>query len=119
MNATRILNKSQAEAVYSAMCALNKVGGRLVATFEQDGAVHVAETRHSIEIWLAGGGSVESYADQSGFVAAYGLRPQATRAAEMARAMAAVDRTYDIDTIADGQSAVATAFATAYGLQQG
>ena len=30
-----ILNKSQAEAVYSAMCALNNVGGRINATLNE------------------------------------------------------------------------------------
>ena len=75
-----ILNQSQAEAVYSAMCHLNNVGGRLHATLEQDGAVHVRETGQGIQVWinegehLAPGCEVEQYADQSAFATAYGLQ---------------------------------------------
>lgn len=73
---SKILTQSQAKAVYSAMCVLNNVSGGLHATLEQDGAVHVAEVAHGIEVWIAGGGAVENYADQSAFAAAYGLGPE-------------------------------------------
>ena len=43
--ADTILNQSQAEAVYTAMCHLNNVGGHLHATLEQDDGVHVREDR--------------------------------------------------------------------------
>ena len=68
-----ILIQTEAETVYSAMRALNNVGGRLHAMLDQDHKVHVVETDRSIEIWTEGGGPVESYADQSAFAAAYGL----------------------------------------------
>lgn len=67
-----ILNKSQAEAVYSAMCALNNVGGycnelmvgkhdAIVVSYE-DGRVVVF------------GDAIERYSDQSAFASAYGLQ---------------------------------------------
>jgi len=74
-----ILNQSQAEAVYSAMCALNNVGGRVQATFgdrasesvhafEKDcGSVRVVQVRR-YRVVLA-----ENYPNQSAFATAYGL----------------------------------------------
>lgn len=72
--ANLILTPAQAEAVYSAMCALNNVGGRLHARLEQDGAVHVAEYPGRIEVYVANAGPVEFYRDQSAFAATYGLQ---------------------------------------------
>lgn len=73
-----ILNQSQAEAVYSAMCALNNVGNvRLDAFLENhfharemsDGriVVHAASTPGYIA-------QPEIYADQAAFATAYGLQ---------------------------------------------
>lgn len=84
---TKILNQAQAEAVYSAMCALNNVGGRLHATLEQDGAVHVAEVRHGIDVWVANGGPVENYPDQSAFATAYGLQQILPTCSELVQAL--------------------------------
>lgn len=71
-----ILTPAQAEAVYSAMCHLNNVSGRIAATMEEKlrviematGAVYVRE--------LLGGEweTAELYADQSAFATAYGLQ---------------------------------------------
>ena len=73
--AAKILNQTQAEAVYSAMCHLNNVGGRLHATLEQDNGVHVREDRAGeVTVWIVNGGPVEQYPDQSAFATAYGLQ---------------------------------------------
>lgn len=75
-----ILNQAQAEAVYSAMCALNNVGAELKATiytrdsagdymrvYQDGGAVKVVDVLgHSVE-------NREHYDDQAAFAAAYGL----------------------------------------------
>lgn len=74
--ADKILNQSQAEAVYSAMCHLNNVGGRIAVTFGErvrvmemaNGAVHVRQ--HLGGAWEP----AELYADQSAFATAYGLQ---------------------------------------------
>lgn len=77
-----ILNQSQAEAVYSAMCALNNVGGRVDARIPEDGAVVTrvcdtlsGEIHISIENRIVLGSSeiVELHEDQSAFATAYGL----------------------------------------------
>lgn len=68
-----ILSKPQAEAVYSAMCALNNVSGRVFATMsdqrvtEANGCVTVFEYLEGQ--WEPG----ERYASQSAFATAYGL----------------------------------------------
>lgn len=70
---TKILIQSQAEAVYSAMCALNNVSGRLYATLELElGDLDVREYQGG-EIFVSIGGSVERFVDQSAFAAAYRL----------------------------------------------
>mgnify|MGYP000867219322 CR=1 FL=1 len=81
-----ILTKSQAEAVYSAMCALNNVNGIGfgVAFNEQASRVGVREFadtgRVLVERFAFQGNpveqieAVESYADQSAFATAYGLQ---------------------------------------------
>lgn len=70
-----ILTAAQAEAVYSAMCALNNVGGRLrvqltqgknvilVEEFASGGVVVDTKPRHSVEV----------YAGQHAFATAYVL----------------------------------------------
>lgn len=67
-----ILNQSQAEAVYSAMCALNNVGGALSATIE---VIRVEETHSgAVQVWtLDTIDNPERHADQSAFATAYGL----------------------------------------------
>ena len=67
------LNKAQAEAVYSAMCALNNVSGRFSGTivFPDDIAVSCwSEGDFTVSV---GNGVGESYADQATFAAAHGL----------------------------------------------
>lgn len=76
-----ILNQSQAEAVYSAMCHLNNVGMRIGATL--DGAVRVIELpagtvhvrRYIGGEWVDG----ELYGNQTAFATAYGLDTGADR----------------------------------------
>lgn len=80
MPAALILNQSQAEAVYSAMCALNNVKGYgmvgmpvprdsdVQVRWESSGAVEVSKGRHL--------GKREQYANQSAFATAYGLLPR-------------------------------------------
>lgn len=76
-----ILNQAQAEAVYSAMVALNNVGAELKATiftseragnylraYQDGGAVKVVDViGHSIE-------GREHYDNQAAFATAYGLQ---------------------------------------------
>lgn len=69
----KLLNQSQAEAVYSAMCALNNVGGLVDARMENRRVIE-----RSIGIWvyelLEGEWEPgERYASQAEFAAAYGL----------------------------------------------
>lgn len=65
---TKILTQAQAEAVYSAMCALNNVLGSLCCRI--DGI--------RIEAWdvihITDDTRTENYADQPAFAAAYGLQ---------------------------------------------
>ena len=70
-----ILKQSQAEAVYSAMCALNNVGGRINATLNETERV-VERISGSIYVlawidcdWVPR----EHYTDQNAFAEAYGL----------------------------------------------
>jgi hypothetical protein len=65
-----ILNKSQAEAVYGAMCALNNVNARAHVTFE-DGPNIVAMQRHDGAVVVDCRGDTELYDSQSAFAAAY------------------------------------------------
>lgn len=68
-----ILTPAQAEAVYSAMCALNTVGGSLSATIQ---GVRVEETHSgSIQVWtLVNIDRRECHKNQSAFATAYGLQ---------------------------------------------
>ena len=80
MTPTKILNKTQAEAVYSAMCALNNVGARVKATIGDLSieGVNVFEMMSGeVNIAMVGDYDVldsETYADQSAFATAYGLQ---------------------------------------------
>ena len=67
-----ILNKSQAEAVYGAMCALNNVGGRIEKTWI--GRVVVTETHSGVVTVDDPDRDVSAaYDNQADFAAAYGL----------------------------------------------
>lgn len=77
-----ILSQAQAEAVYSAMRALNNVGGRIhVSLPDQDRRIIVREFDFGeISVWGANGedefdmhSTIEGHANQSAFAAAYGL----------------------------------------------
>lgn len=76
-----ILNKSQAEAVYSAVCALSNAGGTLHhMDFPSHGseniAVVVRPSTGTIAVWQECRGlahNVEIHADQSAFAASYSL----------------------------------------------
>lgn len=71
------LNQSQAEAVYSAMCALNNVGGRVFAAM---GDRRVTEAKSCITVFERLEGQWEPrerYASQQEFAAAYGLNSDA------------------------------------------
>jgi hypothetical protein len=70
-----ILNKSEAEAVYSAMCAMNNVNGVALGLY-----IASSRERGGIKIEESYGGSitilsneVEVWKSQSEFAAAYGL----------------------------------------------
>lgn len=69
-----ILNQAQAEAVYSAMCHLNNVGGALSAVYP--GGVRVEETYGgAVQVWtLRESQKTEHYINQSAFATAYGLQ---------------------------------------------
>ncbi len=66
-----ILNQSQAEAVYSAMCALKKVGMRINTC--DDDLVRVAEHPSGVITVYHGDTVREVHAGQSAFATAYGL----------------------------------------------
>lgn len=65
-----ILNRAQAEAVYSAMCALNNVAGR-VRIYLDDGVV-VSESKEG-RVYVMGELGSEVFASQASFATAYGL----------------------------------------------
>lgn len=78
MSTALILNQSQAEAVYSAMCALNNVSARLDCFFWGE-AIHARELpdcRIVIHQTLPGRPAAEPeiHADQSAFATAYSLQ---------------------------------------------
>ncbi len=76
-----ILNASQAEAVYSAMCVLNNVSARIDAFFYAE-AIHVREipdgriVTHRTASGVPGMSVIapEVHASQSAFATAYGLQ---------------------------------------------
>lgn len=67
----KILNQSQAEAVYSAMCALNNVGMRIDANIR---ATRVVEGPGGGVVVFGYAQPTEQYANQSAFATAYGLQ---------------------------------------------
>ncbi|MFY2996295.1 hypothetical protein ACOTH8_23500 [Achromobacter xylosoxidans] len=77
MQSNLILTTAQAQAVYSAMCALNQVG-----VSSGDVVIPATETEHRINVYwnvegvavVFGWGDRQAYADQAAFAAAYGLR---------------------------------------------
>lgn len=74
-----ILNQATAEAVYSAMCALNNVGGKLnadVPGVHPGHSVNVLETHRGVLIRHMSGGAcrnLERHTNQAAFAAAYNL----------------------------------------------
>lgn len=73
----KILNQSQAEAVYSAMCHLNNVGGRIDRIYADGFQVSEAAHTGRVIVQLASNHVTvppEIYTDQSAFAAAYGLQ---------------------------------------------
>jgi len=78
---TKILNQSQAEAVYSAMCHLNNVGARIDVFLDK--AFHAREMADGrVVIYIVPSvtfpgshdAGPEIYADQAAFATAYGLQ---------------------------------------------
>lgn len=84
MNQTKILTKAQAEAVYSAMCALNNVGALADTRVPDNGrTIHITERvmgdGHLIQVYRGDAvgnptGGFEQYDSQSAFATAYGLQ---------------------------------------------
>lgn len=69
-----ILTQAQAEAVYSAMCALNNVGARIAASID-GGENEVCEMHDGTVVIHANFGlTKEQHANQAAFAAAYGLQ---------------------------------------------
>jgi hypothetical protein len=66
-----ILNKDHAEAVYSAMCALNNVSA-ICGEVTLDEGLRV-QWLNGVEVRAGLSGPRESYADQAAFAAAYKL----------------------------------------------
>ena len=81
---SKILSQAQAEAVYSAMCALNNVGGKVDAYVpnlsnpaKKGHLVVVREmgaTAIEVRAGFAEGAEREDYRNQAAFAASYGLR---------------------------------------------
>lgn len=71
MEMTLILNNSQADAVYTAMCALNNVGLTLSASI--DGFTRVEEISGAGVIVYSLDKTPEHYQDQAAFALAYNL----------------------------------------------
>ncbi|CUJ51746.1 hypothetical protein [Achromobacter xylosoxidans] len=75
MDSNLILTPAQAQAVYSAMCALNAVGGKLETTVDEVLVrVGVLTGRVSVVSAFDADDRLEIYDDQDAFAAAYGLR---------------------------------------------
>lgn len=73
-----ILTQSQAEAVYSAMCALSAVGTRHGAEFHIGDWVYVRQLQLSGAVCIENRdvGANERYADKDEFATAYGLQTE-------------------------------------------
>ena len=72
---SNILNKGQAEMIYSAMCALNNVGARLSANVIGKSVLDNIEVRENGvgEVIVFGARDCEIWANQNEFAKAYGL----------------------------------------------
>ena len=68
-----ILAQAQAEAVYSAMCALNNVAGRINCTVQEFITVKETVLGHVYVSHMNREG-LERYEDQAAFATAYGLQ---------------------------------------------
>lgn len=79
MSTSKILAPAQAEAVYSAMCALNNVGVRVECAFTPNKNAHpikIMDTPKGVEVRryiYANAWKGEAYKNQAAFAAAYGL----------------------------------------------
>jgi hypothetical protein len=73
MAATLILTPAQAEAVYSAMCALNNVNGRCVDLAIGDNAAVLVHATGTVTVIRYVTEPAERYASQHEFASAYGL----------------------------------------------
>lgn len=76
MNQTKILTKAQAEAVYSAMCAINNLGesfGEAGFRGSREQELIRVQWLESVTIRAGLTGPREEYDDQSAFATAYGL----------------------------------------------
>ena len=69
--AAKILTTSQADAVYSAMCALNSVSGRVDARMPSG---RVVEGANGVILVTAYGMPSEDYGNQAAFATAYGVQ---------------------------------------------
>lgn len=69
-----ILNQAQAEAVYSAMCALNNVGARISCTVQELILVRETVAGSIYVVSDAPGVAGEHHADQAAFATAYSLQ---------------------------------------------
>jgi hypothetical protein len=76
---TKLLTQAQAEAVYSAMCALNNVGGKVKAEFDNPKGYHTAVFENAfkyvtvVESYFHRKTNEEAYTSQAAFAEAYGL----------------------------------------------
>lgn len=68
-----ILSRAQAEAVYSAMCALNNVGARLDKTTLAGGELYASENDAGRVLVNSLEAGDEAHASQYAFATAYGL----------------------------------------------
>jgi len=72
-----ILTQAQAEAVYSAMCALNNVGADKGSTSFESGrmdGIYVNWHQHVVAIQVGVVGPCEYHSNQAAFATAYGLQ---------------------------------------------
>ncbi len=75
-----ILTKSQAEAVYSAMCALNNVNARCMAELDRKDFLNYKrvverdeDTIYIVNVVVGRANKIENYDNQAAFAAAYGV----------------------------------------------
>lgn len=74
MQSNLILTTAQAQAVYSAMCALNAVGGKIETYIDEAFALVREQFSGCVRVVsIRSDGKLEEYADQAAFAAAYGL----------------------------------------------